>query len=68
MAGKYQRPQIMPPSSADLRNAESMGRYLERHARRVNDAFAEVYALMDKMKAENEKLKTQLAEVTENGE
>ena len=68
MTGKYQRPQIMPPSATDLRNQESRDAYLQRHARRVNDAFAEVYAMLDKMKKENEALKAQLAEVKANGE
>lgn len=67
MAGKHQRPQIMPPSMTDLKTQESRSRYLEKHARRVNDAFAEVYALFDKQTAEMEKLKAELEGVKRNG-
>lgn len=68
MAGKYQRPQIMPPSGADMRNQESRDAYLARHARRVNDAFAEVYAMLDKVKKENETLRALIAEVRDGGQ
>ena len=67
MAGKYQRPQIMPPSASDLKNMESIGRYIERHARRVNDAFAEVYTKMSALEEENRKLRAQAKEAAGNG-
>ena len=57
MAGKYQKPQIMPPRGADMASMQSMGKYMERHAKRVNDAFAEVYAIISELKEENRKLR-----------
>ncbi len=67
MAGKHQRPQIMPPSMTDLKTQESRNRYHEKHARQVNGAFADVYALFDKQAAEIEKLRAELEGVKRNG-
>lgn len=52
MAGRYQRPQIMPPGAGDLRSMESMARYIDRMARQMNNALADIYA---KMNADREK-------------
>lgn len=68
MAGKYQKPQIMPPRGADMASMQSMGRYMERHAKRVNDAFAEVYAIISELKEENKKLKETMKGAQSSGE
>lgn len=49
MLKKMQRPQIMPPSAADLRNEKAMGEYMQKLARAVNNTFAEVYAKLSAM-------------------
>lgn len=63
MAGKYQRPQIMPPKPADMASVQAMGKYMEKHTRRVNDALAEVYRLLSAMQESREQTK----EAGENG-
>ena len=68
MAGKYQKPQIMPPRGADMASMQSMGKYMERHAKRVNDTFAEVYAIISELKEENRKLKETMKGVQSSGE
>lgn len=68
MAGKYQRPQIMPPKGADMDSMQSMGKYMERHAKRVNDAFAEVYAIISELKEENRKLRETMKGAQSSGE
>lgn len=68
MAGKYQRPQIMPPKGADMSSMQNMGKYMEKHAKRVNDAFAEVYAMLSELKEENKKLKETMKGAQSSGE
>lgn len=55
MAGKYQRPQIMPPKAADMASTQAMGRYMEKHVRKMNDALAEIYRILSVMQENAEK-------------
>ena len=68
MAGKYQRPQIMPPRGTDMASMQNMGKYMEKPAKLVNDAFAEVYAIISELKEDTRKMKETMKGVQSSGE